>query len=51
MAGFYGRLQQGAPAGSALRQAQLDLLQSGVPPYVWAPFQLVGDGEWGIEGD
>jgi CHAT domain-containing protein len=48
---FYGRLQQGAPAGTALRQAQLDLLGEGAPPYVWAPFQLVGDGEWGIGGD
>jgi CHAT domain-containing protein len=51
MTGFYGRLRQGACAGAALRQAQLELLEEGLPPYVWAPFQLVGDGGRGIEGD
>ena len=51
MAGLYGNLRQGLSAGAALRQAQLDLLAEGVPPYVWAPFQLVGDGGRGIGGD
>jgi CHAT domain-containing protein len=51
MGGLYGRLCQGGSAGAALRQAQHDLLESGVPPYIWAPFQLVGDGAGGMGGD
>jgi CHAT domain-containing protein len=48
---FYRDLRHGGSAGAALRRAQLDLLNEGVPPYVWAPFQLVGDGGRGIGGD
>jgi tetratricopeptide (TPR) repeat protein len=41
---FYQELVEGRPKGSALGEAQLALLDSGVAhPYFWAPFQLVGD--------
>lgn len=40
---FYRALCQGAPSGTALRQAQLAILADrGAHPFVWAPFQLVG---------
>ncbi len=41
---FYERLQQGDTKGSALREAQLHLLQSEEynHPYFWAPFILIG---------
>jgi CHAT domain-containing protein len=41
---FYARLGAGQPPGAALRGAQRALLEAGVAPYVWAPFQLVGYG-------
>lgn len=42
---FYRLLRQGAAPGAALRQAQLELFAShGGHPYLWAPFQLSGDG-------
>jgi CHAT domain-containing protein len=40
---FYRALRAGHPRGAALRDAQLSLLAEGLPPYFWAPFQLVGD--------
>jgi CHAT domain-containing protein len=43
MEAFYRRLRAGLPKGAALREAQLALLQEGLSPYFWAPFQLVGD--------
>ncbi|WP_448571687.1 CHAT domain-containing protein [Trichothermofontia sp.] len=45
MAVFYQHLMQGLDRSRALRQAQLNLLQSQVyeHPYYWAPFILVGD--------
>jgi CHAT domain-containing protein len=44
---FYGGLRAGQTAGQALRAAQLRLLdETGGHPYLWAPFQLVGDGGW-----
>ncbi|HEY3082133.1 MAG TPA: CHAT domain-containing tetratricopeptide repeat protein [Chloroflexota bacterium] len=42
---FYQALGEGRSKGAALREAQLDVRQSGMShPYFWAPFQLVGDG-------
>ena len=40
---FYRNLRHGQHKGAALRAAQLSLLAEGLPPYFWAPFQLVGD--------
>jgi CHAT domain-containing protein len=40
---FYRNLRQGQLKGASLRAAQLSLLAEGLPPYFWAPFQLVGD--------
>jgi CHAT domain-containing protein len=41
---FYQALQQsGADKGSAIQQAQLELMQAYPHPYYWAPFQLLGD--------
>jgi CHAT domain-containing protein len=42
---FYRGLRASQPRGAALRQAQLGLLadrETGVHPYFWAPFQLLG---------
>ena len=47
-------LRAGQPKGAALRQAQLALLSCEAHPYVWAPFQLVGDRgplELGVAGE
>ena len=44
---FYEQLRVGQTAGLALRAAQLWLTdETGGHPYLWAPFQLVGDGAW-----
>src|SRR5262249_5005347 len=45
MSGFYGALHAGASKASALRTAQLALLQADpeLHPAFWGPFQLVGD--------
>lgn len=43
MIDFYRQLGNGAGKGEALRQAQLDMLHSGAPPYYWAGFELVGE--------
>jgi CHAT domain-containing protein len=40
---FYGRLAQHQEKAQALREAQLDLVHSGLSPYYWASFQAVGD--------
>ncbi|GAA3771338.1 CHAT domain-containing protein [Terriglobus aquaticus] len=48
MAAFYGKLATGAPKVDALRSAQLELLDSGLPPYFWASFQVVGDAHGNI---
>jgi len=40
---FYQHLARREPKASALRQAQLDLMQEGFSPYYWASFELVGD--------
>jgi CHAT domain-containing protein len=41
---FYRGLASREPKASALRDAQLSVLQSGLPPYYWASFELIGDG-------
>jgi CHAT domain-containing protein len=41
---FYRDLAAREPKASALRDAQLSVLQSGLPPYYWASFELIGDG-------
>jgi CHAT domain-containing protein len=45
MTNFYAGLAAHHRKVDALRDAQLDMLNEGVPPYFWASFQLVGDGE------
>jgi len=40
---FYRHLAQGEGKAAALRQAQLEMLHSGVPPYFWAGFELDGE--------
>jgi CHAT domain-containing protein len=40
---FYSQLAQHTRKVDALRTAQLDLLNQGLPPYFWASFQIVGD--------
>ncbi|MCL4487118.1 MAG: CHAT domain-containing protein [Chloroflexi bacterium] len=39
---FYVHLRQGENAAAALRNAQVEMVRSGRPPYHWAPFVLVG---------
>ena len=43
MALFYSQLSMHQSKVQALRSAQLDLLNSGLAPYYWASFQVVGD--------
>ncbi|HZP04583.1 MAG TPA: CHAT domain-containing tetratricopeptide repeat protein [Terracidiphilus sp.] len=43
MVDFYSRLALHERKIDALREAQLDLLNSGLPPYFWAGVQIVGD--------
>ena len=40
---FYGGLAEHESKVKALRDAQLDMIGSGLPPYYWASFQVVGD--------
>ena len=43
MIDFYRHLGRKEGKAEALRQAQLDMLHSGAPPYYWAGFELVGE--------
>ncbi len=43
MVDFYRQLDNGDGKAEALRQAKLDMLHSGAPPYYWAGFELVGE--------
>jgi len=43
MSTFYSQLALHHRKVDALRTAQLDLLNQGLPPYYWASFQIVGD--------
>jgi CHAT domain-containing protein len=44
MKAFYTHLQTVGKA-EALRQAKLDLLHIGLPPYYWASYEIVGDSQ------
>ena len=43
MTDFYDHLGRHEEKAEALRQAQLEMLNSGAPPYYWAGFVLDGD--------
>lgn len=43
MTTFYGSLAKHDSKVESLRNAQLDLLRSNLPPYYWAGFEMVGD--------
>jgi CHAT domain-containing protein len=43
MMAFYRHLSQREGKAEALREAQLELLKSGDPPYYWAGFELDGE--------
>jgi CHAT domain-containing protein len=43
MIDFYGQLGHGATKADALRQAQIEMMKSGEPPYYWAGFELDGE--------
>jgi CHAT domain-containing protein len=43
MTNFYEHLSRREGKAEALRQAQLDMLKAGSPPYYWAGFQLDGE--------
>jgi len=43
MTAFYRHLAESEGKAEALRQAQLDMLHSGAPPYFWAGFELDGE--------
>jgi CHAT domain-containing protein len=40
---FYAHLAQKESKAEALRNAALSILHTGLPPYYWAGFQIVGD--------
>lgn len=40
---FYRHLAEGHGRAESLREAELELVNSGQPPYYWANFQIVGD--------
>ena len=43
MTGFYSQIANHKRKIDALRDAQMELLAQGLPPYYWASFQIVGD--------
>jgi CHAT domain-containing protein len=43
MISFYARLGSGSGKAEALRQAQLEMVNSGDPPFFWAGFELDGE--------
>ena len=40
---FYEHLGHAEEKGESLREAQLQMLAAGDPPYFWAGFEVVGD--------
>ncbi len=42
MKSFYGHMKEGESAGSALRHAQVELMEKYPHPFYWAPFILMG---------
>jgi len=47
---FYSHLGHHEGKAEALRQAQLEMLRSGAPPFYWASFELVGDPHGSLFG-
>jgi CHAT domain-containing protein len=47
---FYSHLGHHEGKAEALRQAQLEMLSSGAPPFYWASFELVGDPHGSLFG-
>ena len=45
MTNFYAGLATHSRKVDALRAAQIELLNEGLPPYFWASFQIVGDAD------
>jgi len=43
MVDFYAQLGRGATKADALRKAQIEMMESGEPPYYWAGFELDGE--------
>jgi CHAT domain-containing protein len=43
MTSFYAHLAHGEQKAEALREAQLEILNSGAPPYYWAGVELDGE--------
>jgi CHAT domain-containing protein len=43
MTDFYAALHRHIQKVDALREAQLSLMNEGLPPYYWASFQIVGN--------
>ena len=50
MANFYAHLGRHEGKAEALRQAQLEMLNSGAPPYYWAGFELDGEPNGSLFG-
>jgi CHAT domain-containing protein len=48
MTAFYANLSHREEKAEALRQAQLEMLNSGAPPYYWAGFVLDGEPNGGL---
>jgi CHAT domain-containing protein len=51
MANFYEHLGRHEEKAEALRQAQLEMLKTGAPPYCWAGFQLNGEPSGSLFGE
>jgi CHAT domain-containing protein len=47
---FYDHLSHHEEKAEALRQAKLEMLKSGSPPYFWAGYELVGDPSGSLFG-
>ncbi len=43
MDSFYRHLADGEGRAEALREAKVEFVNAGEPPYYWANFQMVGD--------
>jgi len=48
MVDFYRHLSEHEAKAEALRQAQIQMLKSGAPPYFWAGFELDGEASGGV---
>lgn len=42
MVSFYDKLLSGSNPESSLRDAKLEMIKNGLPPFYWAPFVLIG---------